>query len=203
MRNSVDLPQPEGPTSETNSPAPTRNEMSASASTGPLAAGQGARQPVGVPLETDQLEQFLDPGALAVAAGAAQPQRVADVAGDGEVVEELAVLEDHGEPAPVRRGAREVLAVPGDAAPGLLEAGDAAQQRGLAAARGPEDGQHGAVGDVEVDVADGRHAVVRHREVAQGQRHSAPRDGTRSRSTASMTSAVVAASTTQAAIAVP
>ena len=38
MRSSVDLPQPLGPTSETNSPAPTDSEMPASASTGPLAA---------------------------------------------------------------------------------------------------------------------------------------------------------------------
>ena len=38
MRSRVDLPQPLGPTSETNSPAPTDSEMPASASTGPLAA---------------------------------------------------------------------------------------------------------------------------------------------------------------------
>ena len=38
MRSRVDLPQPLGPTSETNSPAPTASEMPASASTGPLAA---------------------------------------------------------------------------------------------------------------------------------------------------------------------
>jgi hypothetical protein len=38
IRSKVDLPQPLGPTSETNSPAPTASEMPASASTGPLAA---------------------------------------------------------------------------------------------------------------------------------------------------------------------
>ena len=38
MRSRVDLPQPLGPTSETNSPAPTDSEMPARASTGPLAA---------------------------------------------------------------------------------------------------------------------------------------------------------------------
>src|SRR6185437_6513729 len=38
MRSKVDLPQPLGPTRETNSPAPTASEMPASASTGPLAA---------------------------------------------------------------------------------------------------------------------------------------------------------------------
>ena len=38
MRSKVDLPQPLGPTSDTNSPAPTASEMPASASTGPLAA---------------------------------------------------------------------------------------------------------------------------------------------------------------------
>ena len=38
MRSRVDLPQPLGPTRETNSPASTDREMPASASTGPLAA---------------------------------------------------------------------------------------------------------------------------------------------------------------------
>ena len=38
MRSRVDLPQPLGPTSDTNSPVPTVSEMPASASTGPLAA---------------------------------------------------------------------------------------------------------------------------------------------------------------------
>src|SRR4249920_2956725 len=38
MRSRVDLPQPLGPTRETNSPAPTLSEMPARASTGPLAA---------------------------------------------------------------------------------------------------------------------------------------------------------------------
>ena len=39
MRSRVDFPQPLGPTSETNSPFPTDNEMPARASTGPLAVG--------------------------------------------------------------------------------------------------------------------------------------------------------------------
>ena len=39
MRSKVDLPQPLGPTSDTNSPVPTASEMPARASTGPLAAG--------------------------------------------------------------------------------------------------------------------------------------------------------------------
>ena len=38
MRSRVDFPQPLGPTSETNSPAPIDAEMPARASTGPLAA---------------------------------------------------------------------------------------------------------------------------------------------------------------------
>ncbi|MNY80994.1 hypothetical protein D3C86_2223230 [compost metagenome] len=35
MRNSVDLPQPEGPTSTTNSPSPISSEMSLSTATLP------------------------------------------------------------------------------------------------------------------------------------------------------------------------
>ena len=38
IRSSVDLPQPLGPTSATNSPRPTAKEMSRRASTGPLRA---------------------------------------------------------------------------------------------------------------------------------------------------------------------
>ncbi len=37
MRSKVDLPQPLGPTNETNSPCATSSEMSRNASTGPLA----------------------------------------------------------------------------------------------------------------------------------------------------------------------
>ena len=37
----------------------------------------------------------------------------------------------------------------------ILEAGEHAQQRGLAAARGPEQGEELAFGDVEVGVVDG------------------------------------------------
>ena len=168
----------------------------------PLAAGQGPGQPVAVPLEADQREQLVDPGADV--SFASQPQRVADVAGDRQVPEQLAVLEHQGEPALVGGYAGEVGAVPRDAAGGhRLQPGDRPQQRGLAAAGGAEDGEHLAVGEVERDVDDGGLAVVADRDVAEPEHHIAPREGTRSRSTASTTRAVVAASTTDAASAMP
>ena len=74
-----------------------------------LAPGEGGGQPVGVPLEADQRQQLGDPLALLVGAAAvAQPQRVGDVAGDVEVLEELAVLEHQREAALVGRDAGEV-----------------------------------------------------------------------------------------------
>ena len=84
-----------------------------------------------------------------------------------------------------------------------LQPGDRAQQGGLATAGRSEHREHLAVVEVERDVHDGGHPVVAHGHVAQAEHHTAPSDGTRSRSTASITSAVVAARTTEAARAMP
>ncbi len=135
--------------------------------------------------------------------GPAQAQRVADVAGHGQVPEQLAVLEQQREAALVGGYAGQVGAVPAHAPRGeRLETGDGPQQRGLAAARRSEHGQHLPVGQLEVDVDDGRHPVVGHRDVVQRQHQIVP-IGTCSRSTSSITPAVVAASTTDAARAMP
>ena len=166
-----------------------------------LAAGEGGGQPVAVPRQADQLEQLGHPGRGV--GGPAQPQRVPHVAGHGQVAEQLAVLEQQREAALVGRYAGQVGAVPAHRPGGeRLEPGDGPQQRGLAAARGPEHGQHLPVGQLEVDVDHGRHPVVGHRDVAQGQHQEVPA-GTCSRSTSSITPAVVAASTTDAASAMP
>ena len=69
---------------------------------------------------------------------------------------------------------------------------------------GPEHGDDAAVGHLEGGVDDGGDAVVVDVEVVEGQHgYQAPRAGTRSRSTASITTAVAAASTTEAASAAP
>ena len=90
----------------------------------------------------------------------------------------------------------------------ILQPGDHPQQGGLAAARGAEDREHLARGEVERDSVDGgvdRDGVaVADGHVLEPQHHqNAPTPGTRSRSTASITTAVATASTTEAASAMP
>ena len=90
-------------------------------------------------------------------AAAAVDEAVGDVVGHGQVGEQRVGLEDDAEVALGRRQARDVAPGLLDAAGGLrLEAGDDAQQRGLAAARRPEEADELALRDVEVDVASAR-----------------------------------------------
>ena len=66
-----------------------------------------------------------------------------------------------------RRQRRDVAALLADRARGLrIEAGDGAQQGGLAAARGPEEADELALGDVERDVAEGGEVAEALGEVA-------------------------------------
>jgi len=104
-----------------------------------LAAADLVGPLVGVPLHLDErqhpVHRLVDfaPGA----AGHLQPE--ADVLTDGQVGEEGVALEDGVDGAAVGRQRGDVLAVEEDpAGVGRLEAGDDAQQGGLAAAAGPE-----------------------------------------------------------------
>jgi hypothetical protein len=103
-----------------------------------LAAGQAGRQAVAEPGQVDQLQGLGDP----VPPALLPRQAVADVAGDGQVGEQGAVLEHHPDPAALGRDkrawGRQVPAVePDPAGVGPLQPGDAAQQGRLAAAAGP------------------------------------------------------------------
>ena len=90
----------------------------------------------------------------------APPQAVGDVLLDVEVREERVALEDRVDRALVRRRLRDVDPVDEDLAVGrLLEPGQHAQRRGLAAARGPEQREELARLDLEVDAVDGGDAV--------------------------------------------
>jgi len=51
--------------------------------------------------------------------------------------------------------------------PGLLEARDHAQHRGLARARRPEEGEELAIGDVEIDAVDRHHVAERLAQLPQ------------------------------------
>src|SRR5262249_45230538 len=80
---------------------------------------------------------------------------VADIGGDRKVREQRVGLEHDAEVARRRRQARDVAALLPDAAGGLhLQAGDVAQQRGLAAARRPEEADEFAGLDVEGNVVE-------------------------------------------------
>ena len=70
-----------------------------------------------------------------------QTQAVRDVVEDGHVRPQRVALKDHGRAASLRRHRRHVVVAEADA-PGIerQKAGDRAKQRGLAAARGTEDG---------------------------------------------------------------
>ena len=85
---------------------------------------------------------------------AAQPQAVADIAEHGHVRPQRVGLEHHRDAALLGREAGDVAAEePDRAGRRLLEAGDGAQQRGLAAAGGAEDRDEFARRDGEVDAA--------------------------------------------------
>ena len=82
-------------------------------------------------------------------------QRERDIALDRHVREQRVALEHHAHRAPLRRAVGEILAVEQDAtAVGHVEAGDHAQQRGLAATRRTEKGEELAGLDADADVVD-------------------------------------------------
>src|SRR5262245_11712432 len=124
-----------------------------------LAAGQLARVFRLAARQADQLEQLEDPAGDLAARHAPVDQAVADVGGDREVGEQRVRLEHDAVVALRRRQRGDVAPVLHDAPGALrLEAGDDAQQRGLAAAGGPEQADELALGDRQADVAQRREA---------------------------------------------
>ena len=98
--------------------------------------------------------------ARGVGAGMRRPKR--DVVAHRHVREHRVVLEHHGEPALARRQVGDVAPADQHAAGALrLQPGDDAQQRGLAAARRPEQRHELAVGDVELTLSQRRHRAER------------------------------------------
>ena len=105
-------------------------------------------------------------------------QAVADIVGDRQVGEQRIGLEDDAEVALGRRQRRDVPPLLVDGAGGLrIEAGDGAQQGGLAAARRTEEADELALGDIETDIAQRGEVAVALGEVAdfeKGHRHLLP-----------------------------
>src|SRR5262249_34267033 len=89
------------------------------------------------------------------------PETEGDVLEHRQVGVEGVVLEDHGDVALTRAHAGD--ARPADLDPAgvdLLQARDAAQQRALAAARGPDQHRELALGNLEIDAAHGMHRAI-------------------------------------------
>ena len=121
-----------------------------------LAAGHLEREALVVAGEADELQHLLDAGAALGSAGTpAILQAEADIVLDIHVGEQRIGLEHHSDLALVGRQRRDVLALDEDGAGGrALEAGDHAQDRGLAAARGAEQRDELALVEGEVDALD-------------------------------------------------
>ena len=121
-----------------------------------LAAGELVRPALAVALQPHEGERARDALGDLLGRDLARLEAVGDVAGHGEVGEDGVVLEHHADVAPVRRQRVDALLTDADLAGiELGEAGDHAQQRGLAAAGGTQQGEELAVLDSERDIANG------------------------------------------------
>jgi hypothetical protein len=104
------------------------------------------------------------------AVGAACGQAVADVLGHRHVREQCVVLKDDADVAAVGRQLVDALAAHRHLAGGLRnEAGNDAQQRGLAAAAGAQQRHQFTGVDVERHVVDGQRSAVAVHDVLEGQ----------------------------------
>jgi hypothetical protein len=120
----------------------------------PLAAAELRREPSGDlrGVEAEQGEQLVNALTLPLGRPAEQVGDDRGVIGRGEVREEAGLLHDVPDaPAQGDRIERRAVLAVDDDAPGrrLQEAVDELQQRGLAAPRGPEQGQGGSCGDAQ------------------------------------------------------
>jgi len=124
-----------------------------------------ARELLGLAVEKlgdiEDLGRLLDPPIYLVLGRALELQPERHVLVDVHVRVERVVLEHHGDVAVLGRHVVDHVAADRDvAAADLLEPGDHAQGRALAAARRPDQDDEFLVGDVEVDTANGQNFVV-------------------------------------------
>ncbi len=134
----------------------------------PHAAGELARQVTRVTVEADQLERSIGCRAALAPRDAAQGERQRDVVADGRPRQQRRVLEDVGD-ATGAAGRSGVGAHDGHRARGRLrEAGDQAEDRRAAAARGPSEGDQLTGRDREVERRE-RARAVRERLLDAGE----------------------------------
>jgi hypothetical protein len=113
------------------------------------------REPAG---KSHHRKRVADPPVVLGAVQAEPAQAVADVLGHAQVREDGVALEDHVGRAAVRGHARDRLAGDGDgdgAFRQVVEVGEHAQERGLAAAGGAEEGEELAGADRDGDLVQG------------------------------------------------
>ncbi len=123
-----------------------------------LTAGELADAALAEALQLDQRQHLGDPLAALAPADVLLAQAEADVSLHGKMGKQSVALEHHVDRPMVRRNIADVLAVEQDAAfARRLEAGEQAQQRGLAAAGGAEQRKKFAVPDVEAERIDRGH----------------------------------------------
>ena len=118
-----------------------------------LPAGELVRIALAEALQAHVFQRRGDPGADHRGGSLRHLERERDIAFDRHVWKERVALEHHPHRPALRRAPREVFAVQQDAAAiGEVEAGDHAQQRRLAATRGPEQREELSGLDVEADI---------------------------------------------------
>ena len=126
-----------------------------------LAPGQAFGQAVLIVLNADGLEHLIDPPLRIGWRHVAELQAVLDILAHGQMREDRIVLEDHADIALVRRNAVDDLIIETDVAGfDAVETGDHAQQGGLAAARGPQQGKKLAVLDIDGKIGNDRHGAI-------------------------------------------
>ena len=120
-----------------------------------LATGQLVRKALLHAEQRNIVERFMHPGSDLLGRHAVHPEREGDVLRHGHVGKQGVALEHGVDVAILRRDPGHVLAIEENAATvGLVEARDHAQQRGLAAAGGSEEGEELASLDGQADGVD-------------------------------------------------
>ncbi len=127
-----------------------------------LTTGEGLGLALEVGLEVEDLGGLEDALVDLVLGDAGDLEGEAHVVGDRHVRIERVVLEDHGDVAVLGGQVGDVAVTDEDlAAVDLFEAGEHPQRGGLATSRGADEDEELAVGDVDVELVDGRLRVAR------------------------------------------
>jgi hypothetical protein len=125
-----------------------------------LAPGELGDVPVCQAGHPHEFQKLLDPASAGRFVHLPHPEAVGDVVSDGEMGKESERLKDHPEIALVGRLLGDIFLFQNNSTPRRpFQAGDEAQQCGLAASRGSKKADQSAVGNVKVHILDGHHGA--------------------------------------------